>query len=220
MKTTLMLAVCAAAMIAAGCGESTAASEKNVSSEISSADSSAVITETAVTAVTAETETQAVENDESSQTEMTEEKIDELNESSAEAQGILTSADDLCLYDTDGGNANYAFTYADEEYYAYYTPDNWKIVDSYKINSKADMLIICEALSDIHPLHGSDGVSFREPEDMAYEWIQHNIAFKLLPEGDRWKDNAKDVDLNPADQGKSIYQMYKDKTGGEPVEDS
>ena len=49
---------------------------------------------------------------------------------------------------------------------------------------------------------------------MAYEWVQHNIAYNILPDGDKWKDNAKDVDINPADQNKSLYEMYKNKTGG------
>ena len=65
---------------------------------------------------------------------------------------------------------------------------------------------------------GIDGESFREPEDMAYEWIQHNIAYNILPDDNSWKANAKDVDINPADQNKSLYEMYKSKTGGDLLE--
>ena len=56
-------------------------------------------------------------------------------------------------------------------------------------------------------------VSYRDAEDMAYEWLQHNLAYKLLPETSSWKENVKDVDLNPEDQGKSLLELYKDRTG-------
>ena len=139
--------------------------------------------------------------------------ITKLNEEAENEPGILDPDEGIILTDTDGGGMTYTFEYGDETYYAIYSPDNWKIVDSYKITSKADMLVICQALTDIYPLHGSDMTSYRVPEDMAYEWIQHNIAYTLLPDGDRWKENAKDVDLNPSDQNKNIFEMYKAKTG-------
>ena len=39
-------------------------------------------------------------------------------------------------------------------------------------------------------------------DDLVYEWQQHNLAYNILPDDNSWKEHAKDVDLNPADQGK------------------
>ncbi|WP_207646988.1 hypothetical protein [Ruminococcus albus] len=160
-------------------------------------------------------EAEEIPADESSSAEHTVEVITEMNEEAAEETALLTSAEELQLTDVDGWESNYTFVYGGEVYNAIYSPDNWKIIDSYKITCEADMIIICGALADIHPIHGSDGESYREPEDMAYEWIQHNIAYSILPDDNSWKANAKDVDINPADQNKSLYEMYKSKTGGD-----
>ena len=46
---------------------------------------------------------------------------------------------------------------------------------------------------------------------MAYEWVQHNLAYEMLPDDSGYKDNAKDVDLNPDDQGKSLYDLFVDR---------
>ena len=127
--------------------------------------------------------------------------------------GTLSSVEDIGLRAVDGSGKNYAFSYNQEEFSARYTPDNWKIVDSYKITDTDDIIIICQALSDVHSVHGRDMESFRTPEDMAFEWLQHNIAYAFLPDDSPWKRNAKDVDLNPADQGKTFEEMYEDKTG-------
>jgi hypothetical protein len=106
-----------------------------------------------------------------------------------------------------------AFSYNQEEFSAQYTKENWKIIDSYKITDTDDIIIICQALSDAHPVHGRDMESFRTPEDMAFEWLQHNVAYAFLPDDNAWKRSAKDVDLNPADQGKTFQEMYEDRTG-------
>ena len=124
---------------------------------------------------------------------------------------LLTSADDIALTET--GEGSYTFTYDGEIYNAYYTPDNWKIVDSYKITDKADMIVICKALSDIYPIHTSDYTGYRTPEDLAYEWEQHNTAYSMLPDSSKWKANTKDVDLDPKDQGKSFLDMARDRLG-------
>lgn len=136
-----------------------------------------------------------------------------MTESSAteETASLLTSAEDIGIYDADGMGCNYIFTYGGEEFHALCEPDNWQITDSYKIDNTDDILIICQALTDIHPVPGSDGISFRTPEDMAYEWVQHNIAFQLLPVDSPLKNSAKDVDLDSNDQGKSAYQMLMER---------
>ena len=131
----------------------------------------------------------------------------------AEKSGKLSSVEDIGLHAVDETGKNYAFSYHQEEFSARYTPDNWKIVDSYKITDTDDIVVICQALSDVHPVHGRDMESFRTPEDMAFEWLQHNIAYAFLPDDSPWKRSAKDVDLNPADQNKTFDEISEDKTG-------
>ena len=110
-------------------------------------------------------------------------------------------------------SSNYEFVYRDETFKVYYIPDMWKIYDSYKITNSNDIKIISQALIDIHPIHGIDMTSYRTAADMAYEWMQHNLAYEILPAGNSFKNSAKDVDLDPKDQGKSLVQMYEDRTG-------
>ena len=129
-----------------------------------------------------------------------------------EPPALLSSPGDIGLYDVDGNGTNYVFTYDGVDFSVVYTPDHWNITDSYLIDNKQDMELICQALSDEHPIHGSDMESYRTPEDMAYEWVQHNTAYKILDDENPWKQNARDVDLDPYDQGKSIYEIYKDRT--------
>ena len=124
---------------------------------------------------------------------------------------LLSSTDDIALTDIDG--KNYIFTYDNELYSAIYTTDNWKIIDSYKINNAADMKIICSALIQIHPVHGKDMESYRTPDDMVYEWQQHNLVYQLLSDDNEWKSHVKDVDFDPADQGKSFEEIYEARTG-------
>ena len=138
---------------------------------------------------------------------------EEDTEAETESTGTLSSVEDIGLHAVDETGKNYAFSYNQEEFSVRYTPDNWKIVDSYKITDTDDMVIICQALSDVHPVHGRDMESFRTPEDMAFEWLQHNIAYAFLLDDSPWKRSAKDVDLNPADQGKTFQEMYEDRTG-------
>ena len=121
--------------------------------------------------------------------------------------------DSIEITDIDG--TNYKFEYNNETFNVQYTTDNWKIIDSYKKTNKKDMIVICQKLIEIHPIHGADMQSFRTPEDMAEEWLAHNLAYKILPETSKWKANVKDVDLDPKDQGKSLFEMYKERTGKE-----
>ncbi|SFP73825.1 hypothetical protein SAMN04487928_10745 [Butyrivibrio proteoclasticus] len=129
--------------------------------------------------------------------------------------GILSDPSDINLRDTYGNGKNYVFTYGNEEFSAVYTTDNWRIYDSYKINNTEDITIICEALIRVHQIHGSDMESYRTAEDMAYEWLQHNIAYQILSDDSSWKVHAQNVDLDPKDQGKSISEIYEDRTGKE-----
>lgn len=129
------------------------------------------------------------------------------NENSDKVQA-LKSTKDIQLFDVDGNSKNYEFKYNNETYTAEYTKDNWHINNSYKITDEQDIIIICQALIDEHKIHGKDMVSYRTAEDMAYEWLQHNTAYELLPEDNSWKNNAKDVDLDPADQGRGLIDMY------------
>ncbi|MGX8773950.1 MAG: hypothetical protein ACSW8G_02705 [Bacillota bacterium] len=149
--------------------------------------------------------------------DVNEETTEDITEEATTAQSSgferLSSAEDIGLYDVDGAGTNYAFMYHDEEFSATYLPDNWTIYDSYKITDRRDMIIICEALTDVHAIHGSDMVSYRTPEDMAYEWKQHNLACNFLSEDSQWRQSAENVDFDPADQGKSLKEMFDDRTG-------
>lgn len=126
-----------------------------------------------------------------------------------EGESYISSVDDINLKDTNGKSKNYSFVYNNETYLATYTKDNWHIKDSYKIRNKHDIKIICEALNNVHKVHGKDMKSYRTADDMMIEWVQHNIAYDYLPEDSSLKSHAKDVDLDPADQGKSLKEMYE-----------
>ena len=127
----------------------------------------------------------------------------------------LKSTEDIGLTNYDGIGANYLFTYRGEEFHTLYQNDCWTIYDSYKITNKHDMKIICQALIDVHPVHGKDFESYRTAKDMAYEWEQHNLAYKYLPEDSPWRESAANVDLDPYDQGRSYEEIYEDRTGQE-----
>jgi len=118
-----------------------------------------------------------------------------------------SSPEDVALTDS-GDGENYTFTYHGEEYSAIFKNGCWKIMYSYKITDTGDMEQICAALSAEHPVLGKDYVSYRTPEDMAVEWQQHNLAYSILPDDSPWKLSARDVDLDPEDQGKSILEMF------------
>ena len=129
------------------------------------------------------------------------------------AKGILQTVDDLSLKDIDGKKTTFTFIYENEVFNATYTKDNWHIEDSYKINNKNDITIICKALTDIYPIHGKDKKSFRKVDDLVYEWLKHNLAYDFLPNQSQWKENARSVDLDPEDQGRSIEEIYEARTG-------
>ena len=149
---------------------------------------------------------------------------DALNDAASEAlstvdssstAGILKSAADIELTDTDGNGKNYHFYYAGDDFTAIYTPDNWKVKDSYRVHSEADMIIICQALIDEHPVHGKDLVSYRTAEDMAYEWQIHNMGYAFFSDDENLRNKAKDVDFDPKDQGLTIEEFYESRTGKE-----
>lgn len=123
----------------------------------------------------------------------------------------LSSVDDLNLEHNGGGD--YSFDYAGEEFNAMFDTDTWTIYNSYKIKNGKDILLICQALSDEHPVPSRDRDSYRTPEDMAFEWEQHNLAYDQLPDGNYWKESSRNVDLDPDDQGKSFKEIYEDRTG-------
>lgn len=133
----------------------------------------------------------------------------------SEDKPLLTSAADLNFHKADDNADKYIFTYNGEDFTAIYTTDNWKILNSYKINNEKDMTIICQTLIDEHQIHGRDMTSYRTADDMVYEWIQHNLVYEVLPEDSEWLSHAKDVDLDPKDQNKSFEEIYKDRTGKE-----
>ena len=125
--------------------------------------------------------------------------------------GTLSSPEDINLRSDNG--SDYVFTYKDEDFYVDYWTDHWIIYNSYRITNSSDIVTICKALSDEHPIHGKDMESYRTPQDMAFEWEQHNLAYQELPEDNAWREHAKDVDLDPEDQGRTFKEIYEDRTG-------
>ena len=125
----------------------------------------------------------------------------------------LISTDDINLRTENG--YDYTFTYHDEDFRVLYTYNSWKIYDSWKIMNPFDIMHICTVLSNEHPIPSRDYQSFRTPSDMTYEWVQHNIAYLELPEDNHWRNDAKNVDLDPRDQGRTIKEYYQDRTGKE-----
>ena len=107
----------------------------------------------------------------------------------------------------------YLFEYRNNTYEAIYTPDNWQIINSYQIRNQNDIMSICKALIEIHPIHGKDMKSYRKIEDLTEEWLEHNLIYDLLPDDNKWKNNVKDVDLDPKDQGRSLEELYESRTG-------
>lgn len=137
----------------------------------------------------------------------------ELQNIGEDTVSVLKSTGDINLRDVDGNKTNYLFTYKNEDFTAVYTTDNWKIKNSYKITNGQDIAYICKALMDVHPIHGKDMKSYRTVDDLVYEWQQHNLAYNILPDDNSWKSHAQDVDLNPADQGKNLAEIYEARTG-------
>lgn len=134
-----------------------------------------------------------------------------ITEFTAYDASLLSSPDDIGLHDTDGNGVDYIFSYGGEEFFALYEPDNWHITDSYKIEDEDDILLICQALISVHPIHSADMQSYRAAEDMAFEWHQHNLAYNHLPDSSEWKSNAKDVDLDSKDEGKGLFSFLIDR---------
>lgn len=134
-----------------------------------------------------------------------------ITEFTAYDASLLSSPEDIGLHDTDGNGMDYIFSYGGEEFFALYEPDNWHITDSYKIEDEDDILLICQALISVHPIHSADMQSYRAAEDMAFEWHQHNLAYNHLPDSSEWKSNAKDVDLDSKDEGKGLFNFLMDR---------
>ena len=158
-------------------------------------------------------DTTSEDEESSGDEESSEETSDDSSDDSSDYSSALDVVANLNFHDLDGKGKNYVFTYNGTEFTAIYTKDNWKVIDSYLIESEEDITAICEVLIAEHPIHGKDMESYRTAEDMAYEWLQHNLAYTFLPDGNRWKVKAKDVDLNPADQGLSFDEIYERQTG-------
>ena len=137
------------------------------------------------------------------------------NAASSSEEGSLSKTTDIGLTSLDGSGGDYVFTYNGETFSAIYSEDNWQIIDSYRIDNSADMMIICQALIDEHPVHGRDMVGYRTAEDMVYEWEIHNLAYAYLGDDENLSNKARDVDFDPEDQGKTLEEIYYDRTGKE-----
>lgn len=204
-KLIRILAVMAMAVLLAACGDKAA-------EEASESVSFESITEEEAEDKESEAEDTGAENASETQTAQEQEAAAESSSAEPEIVPLLSSTEDIGLTSTDG--KNYTFTYDERQYTAIYTPDHWKVRDSYDINSIEDMTIICQALINEHPIHARDMVSYRTAEDMVYEWEVHNIAYFLFSDKNEAKAHARDVDFNPEDAGLT-FEEYYDKYMGE-----
>ena len=140
-----------------------------------------------------------------------EELVGEINEVKEIEEETSYIIDTIEINNIDGNM--YEFVYNNGIYQVVYVSDTWKIYNSYKITNSKDMKKICEALVDIHKIPSRDYKSYRTVDDMVYEWKQHNLAYMILPDSNSFRNSAKDVDLDPQDQGKSLVEIYEDRTG-------
>lgn len=116
---------------------------------------------------------------------------------------------DIVITDLDG--TYYSFVYDGEEFLARYDEDNWCIYDSYRITDEDAIYSIVEALSAIHPIHSKDYTGYRTVEDMAGEWLMHNLAYRILKDDPVYRERARNVDLDPEDEGLSLEEFLKRK---------
>ena len=186
MKKSILLAAALLYATITGCSD-------NNGSEVISAEATTVVTTIVTTTEAAATTTEAAA------------------EPTTVSKSLLSSPDDINLRNVDGNGQNYEFDYDGRSFRALYEPDNWHITDSYLITDKDDLVIICQALIDVNPVHSADMTGWRTAEDMAYEWKKHNQAYFLLPDSSEWKDSARDVDLDSKDEGKGAYDFLMDK---------
>ncbi|MBR6171900.1 MAG: hypothetical protein IKQ49_01865 [Eubacterium sp.] len=136
-------------------------------------------------------------------------KEEEKKEERKTPAATIGSAEELSLSTED--SVHYQFQYHQQSFQAVFEGGVWKIYDSYRIANTQDQVIICRALSDEHPVKDKAGTGYRTADDLSFEWQQHNIAYYLLPDDSPWKKNAKDVDLNPEDQGKTLFQFMLER---------
>ena len=117
--------------------------------------------------------------------------------------------ENISINKVSGANGSYKFDYHGESFSAGFSSGNggnWKIVDSYKITNRADMIIICEALMRINKVRGCI-TEYRTAHDMADEWEIHNQGYELVKEFKQFSSYSarlKDVDLDRKDQGKTF----------------
>ena len=188
MKTGILFTAALLAALVSGCSD-------NNSSEVIPAEATTIVT-TVITTTAETTEAPTTEA---------------VTEPTTVSKALLKAPEDIALRDIDGNGQNYEFTYDGRSFSALYEPDNWHITDSYLIDDEADLVIICQALIAVNPVHSADMAGWRTAEDMAYEWKNHNQAYYLLPDSSDWKSSAKDVDLDSKDEGKSAYDLFMDK---------
>jgi hypothetical protein len=195
MKRQLVLLSAAVMCVLSGCNK------------VTFTENTAAVTTEAVTVPTTEAETTTAVPTTAAPTDATETVTDY----AAYDTSLLSSPEDIGLHDTDGDGVNYIFSYGGEEFCALCEPENWHITDSCKIVDEGDILMICQALIAVHPIHSADMQSYRTAEDMAFEWHQHNLAYSLLPDSSDWKSNARDVDLDSKDEGKGLLDFLMDR---------
>ena len=139
-------------------------------------------------------------------------------ESSEGDSPTLSETDFILNYDgSDDYADNYSFEYGEQTFTAHYTPylgGDWKVVDSYRITNRADMIIICEQLLRENKVQGRI-TQYRTAKDMADEWEIHNKGYTLAAALGMTSavSRLKDVDMDKKDQGKSFDDFVAEFLG-------
>ena len=206
-----------------GCGAAGAAQTETVPTDVTvtisetafTEESSAETERTATDTVTTETVTFAQETteEESPSEYYVSDRIKDLvsGPGYTEGESFIEGEPEISYEYTDEDFEYYSLEYAGGTFEVIHEYDNWKIFDSYKIRNSRDMEKICQSLIDIYPVHGRDLSSYRNAEDMTYEWVIHNIAYDILDDDDFYKQCAASVDLDPDEQNKTLLEIYSDR---------
>ena len=123
----------------------------------------------------------------------------------------------------------YNFAYNGKTYSATYNESEqcWTIIDSFEISDKKVMYLECYNLIAKNPVPTEPGgTTYRTLDDMVYEWEQHNVAYnyfiKIYNSGIPFSSElynyiaegisrAKNVSINPGDQGKNWIELCLDR---------
>ncbi|MCR5816797.1 MAG: dockerin type I repeat-containing protein [Ruminococcus sp.] len=111
---------------------------------------------------------------------------------------------------TKNSDGTYTLVYKKDTFTVYYkeskktdgsTDEDWKIMDSWRIDNYEIMRIICQILMEEHPIHYPNSSKVRSVDSMAIEWVLHNSGYiDYTEKGDTENaERCRHVDINSND---------------------